>query len=58
MGVNDARHQEHLMAPARQLTSSASLKSKIYGEAVLAEVRPLVARASLVSEKKFDSNER
>jgi hypothetical protein len=28
IGANDARHREHLMAPARQLTSSASLKSK------------------------------
>src|SRR5204863_2261737 len=28
IGANDARHREHLMAPARQLTSSASLKGK------------------------------
>src|SRR6059058_1176174 len=31
IGANDARHREHLMAPARQLTSSASLKSKSCG---------------------------
>jgi hypothetical protein len=28
IGAHDARHREHLMAPARQLTSSASLKGK------------------------------
>jgi phosphotransferase system HPr (HPr) family protein len=28
IGANDARHREHLVALARQLTSSASLKSK------------------------------
>jgi hypothetical protein len=28
IGANDARHREHLMAPARQLTSSATLKGK------------------------------
>jgi hypothetical protein len=28
IGANDARHREHLMALARQLTSSASLKGK------------------------------
>src|SRR5205807_6425188 len=29
IGANDARHREHLMALARQLTSSASLKCKV-----------------------------
>src|SRR2546430_16232168 len=28
IGANDARHREYLVAPARQLTSSASLKCK------------------------------
>ena len=28
IGANDARHREHLVAPARQLTSSATLKGK------------------------------
>src|SRR5207249_1956835 len=48
IGANDARHREHLMAPARQLTSSATLKSKGCREIRLLEVRRLVARGRLV----------
>src|SRR5437868_2796095 len=48
IGANDARHREHLMAPARQLTSSASLKGKGCREIRLLEVRRLVARGGLV----------
>src|SRR5206468_2347558 len=48
IGANDARHREHLMAPARQLTSSASLKCKGCRETRLLEVRRLVARDGLV----------
>src|SRR5947209_20629624 len=47
IGANDARHREHLMAPARQLTSSASLKGKGCREIRLLEVRRLVARVTL-----------
>src|SRR5438309_10854126 len=47
IGANDARHREHLMAPARQLTSSASLKSNGCREIRLLEVRRLVARVTL-----------
>src|SRR5436190_21015100 len=47
IGANDARHREHLMAPARQLTSSATLKSKGCREIRLLEVRRLVARVTL-----------
>src|SRR5205823_313674 len=52
IGANDARHREHLMAPARQLTSSASLKGKGCREIRLLEVRRLVARGGL-----FESNQ-
>src|SRR5438067_6925570 len=47
IGANDARHREHLMAPARQLTSSASLKGNGCREIRLLEVRRLVARVTL-----------
>jgi len=53
IGANDARHREHLMAPARQLTSSASLKGKEVEGNRLRRVKRLVARASLrLSRKK------
>src|SRR6266496_199463 len=48
IGANDARHREHLMAPARQLTSSATLKGNGCREIRLLEVRRLVARSGLV----------
>src|SRR5207247_9931195 len=48
IGANDARHREHLMAPARQLTSSATLKGNGCREIRLLEVRRLVARGGLV----------
>src|SRR5437867_11502206 len=47
IGANDARHREHLMAPARQLTSSASLKAKEVVEPTPGRVKRLVARATL-----------
>src|SRR5439155_2273597 len=48
IGANDARHREHLMAPARQLTSSAPLKGNGCREIRLLDVRRLVARGGLV----------
>src|SRR5881227_2499728 len=40
IGANDARHREYLMALARQLTSSATLKGKgCRGKSTPAEVR-------------------
>src|SRR5438552_7178879 len=47
IGAHDARHREHLMAPDRQLTSSATLKGKGCREIRLLEVRRLVARVTL-----------
>src|SRR5437764_5346790 len=47
IGANDARHREHLMAPARQLTSSASLNGKEVVEPAPGRVKHLVARMTL-----------
>src|SRR5262249_10438644 len=47
IGANDARHREHLMAPARQLTSSATLKGKEVVEPTPGRVKRLVARVTL-----------
>src|SRR5204862_3327304 len=47
IGANDARHREHLMAPARQLTSSASLKSKSCG------AKPCLLKSDRSSRESF-----
>src|SRR5204862_622262 len=54
-GANDARHREHLMAPARQLTSSPSLKGKGGREIGLRELRRVLGRGGPVGADLFDT---
>src|SRR5436190_8994229 len=53
IGANDARHREHLMALARQLTSSASLLGKVQVQSpLLLKWGHVAARRRLGSESK------
>src|SRR5437773_11856146 len=53
IGANDARHREHLMALARQLTSSASLKCKGCRKSRLLSEAPRRASDASFESKKL-----